>query len=693
MFGCDWSPAITDVATAPEARTSKSVGLVLWTVVAAVFVVATVTYAFEAAMHFSGSAIDGPFQLLNGLRRIQGGFTPGVDFQYFHGLGIPYSHYWLYRLLGGGLRGSELARQLITAVLYPVVFLAVFRVFAGTWTKAICLTVAALSISYALKMSQVIFAMNGMLGVRSALPTMLPAILYAIRSRRTRTLLAGLVLGTSLFVSTEQGLSVLVAYVLVSALFAVRSSDRRAAALELVSAVAIGVCTLALLLFAVGGVSGLRGALRYNFRVVPMDQYWYFGAPPNVFVPSWGAGFRMVLATPSIAIALLGSVIAAVAYARRAWRTTDDDRRRAVALAIMSVYALVSCASLLGVFTPAYVQPCRRVLIILALLELTSFFERTDARLGRASWLGVPRLLAASTGLLTLFTFVTVPLLPVTLTVSLPHVIADHAFGDARFSIDGIWPNTLRDAQQAIDSHRGPNGQNPTLWSTYAGWIEARNGMFHPSFDYIIHALGVDNRREYTERFRATRPTLVQTIRPTYTQYEAWLENYDWEFYDELLDWYAVSSMTPWSIFWERRQTRAPPPQVLGMMKVPPGLADVPLPPLPVSGTSVIEVEVEYQVHNPWRWLPIVGASPRFLIGIEGATSRMAVSLDPFVTRMRFPIIVTSGQRPVLHFQTASLLPGASWTATSLRVSERPIDAQQGPWLAELTTFLNSQPR
>ena len=105
-----------------------------------------------------------------------------------------------------------------------------------------------------------------------------------------------------------------------------------------------------------------------------------------------------------------------------------------------------------------------------------------------------------------MWTLVTTRLIVTSVGVSLPHIVVDHVFGDVKFSALGMWPETLRDGQQVIDAHRGPGGAPPTLWSTYAGWIEARNGIFNPSFDYIIHALGPDNRRRYVDTFRSTAP-------------------------------------------------------------------------------------------------------------------------------------------------------------------------------------------
>jgi hypothetical protein len=255
----------------------------------------------------------------------------------------------------------------------------------------------------------------------------------------------------------------------------------------------------------------------------------------------------------------------------------------------------------------------------------------------------------------------------------------------------GIWPETLREGQAAVNAHRTPDGKPPVIWSTYSGWIEARNGVFNPSTDYIIHALGPEGRDAYVNSFRTTRPQLAQTVRPSYTFYENWLENTTWAFYDELLDWYTVESMTPWSVFWKRRAVRSDSLQPLGVMTVPAGMDSVPFPQIfsaRDSTPALIEVDIEYETHNPLRRLPIIGATPRFLVGIQGAMSRLAISVDPFVKRERFPIVVAPGQTPVLRFVTFSLLPGASWTPRTIRLYRRPIDAGAAPWFADLVSTL-----
>jgi hypothetical protein len=568
------------------------------------------------------------------------------------------------------------------------VFVVFFRVFTNDWRRALCLSAAALAASFALRMSAIMFALNGMLGLRSALPALLPVALYLAPTRRVRVLAGGLTLGFALVLSTEQGLAVTLAYAIVATVTIVRGNDRLQQSLEAAGTLALAVATLMVCLILVGGFAGMRGALHYNFQIVPMDQYWFFGSPPNVFVPSWGDGIRMAFAAPTIGLALLLGVVASGFYLTRLWRVPEGERRRRkFALAVLPVYGLISCGSLLGVFTFAYSLPCWRTLLMIGGLELTGLAERWDAGRLRSTWLGVPRLIALLAVVVTAWALVTTRLIATAVVTSLPHIISDHVFGDVKFSALGMWPETLRDGQQVIDAHRGPNGALPSLWSTYSGWIEARYGIFNPSFDYIIHALGPDNRRRYVDTFRETRPTLVQTIHPTYTQYERWLENNDWAFYDELLKWYVITATTPWSIYWERRATPAPDPKFVAAMQVPAGMMDVQLPPIPDSLTTaatLLEVDVEYVIHDPLHWLPIVGPSPRYLIGLEGAVSHTPISLDPYVRHVRFPLLLAPGQRPTLHFQTFSLLPGASWTARALAVSVLPVDPANRLWLSAL---------
>jgi hypothetical protein len=183
----------------------------------------------------------------------------------------------------------------------------------------------------------------------------------------------------------------------------------------------------------------------------------------------------------------------------------------------------------------------------------------------------------------------------------------------------------------------------------------------------------------------------VQTVRPKYTPYEPWIENNDWPLYDELLANYQVASMTPWSMFWERRAGRPLAARPIGMLTIPSGATSLQLPPIPLDSTTparLLVVDVEYETTNSLRWLPIIGPSPRYLVGIDGALSRMAVSLNPYTGHTRFPIVLKPGQSPTLHFQAFSLLPGVRLTPRTLRASIVPIDAGNQSWFADLVERL-----
>ncbi|HEV8496932.1 MAG TPA: hypothetical protein VGQ56_08730 [Gemmatimonadaceae bacterium] len=669
-----------------ESRRLRIPPLATWLALAALFVVPGLIIAAESALHFSGSALDGPFQLYNALRRIAAGFRPGIDFQFFHGIGVPYAHYWLFRALGGRFQDAEMARQLIAAVVFPASLFIFFRAFAHGWTRSAFLTAATIATIHALKLLPLLFALNSMVGLRSTLPSLLPVVLYRAERRTARVFGVGVMLGLSMFMSTEQGLAAMGAFVIVSVLTVSRRSERTRELVDAAITVIVGLATLFIALTSVGGVRGAMGALRYNFKLVPMDQYWFFGAPPNPFIPSWTGGVGMLVATPAIGLALALGVVAVVVYARRWWRVpVTTSARREAALTFFALYGVLSCTSLLGAFIPAYSETCWRVVISLGALELLSWADSREAI--AVTPRAIPR--AATVAALLIIAWVVVANRSFRSVIfrMVPHFVAQHVFSHHRFEVSGIWPETLAMDDEVMRAHATPQNAPPKIWSTYAGWLEARAGVFHPSFDYIIHPLGPENRRAYLDTFRATRPDLVQTVRPGYSVYELWVENANWDLYRELLRSYVIAAETPWSFFWERRVDSASALRSLGGGVPPQGMSEIPLPVVPADGTSrvtVLQVDLTYEVHNPLQWLPVIGPMPRYLVSVEGGRTPMPVSLDPYLSSSRFPIFAKPGQTPVLHVQPFSLLPGVSIVLRSIEVSVVPVDPRNAAWLQDL---------
>lgn len=661
--------------------------MVAWTVLFVLLSSLNVVGGLETALHFNGPAIDGPFQLYDALRRIAAGQTGGVDFQFFHGLAIPYVHYLPFRLFGGTFAASEITRQLVSGLLYPVTILIFLAAFLRDWKRTLVWATGVLAMSIALRMLPLLIALNSLLGVRSSLPTLLPIVFVLPVARRTRIVLGALTLGSGLALGTEQGLAALLAIAIATIIVSARSGERRQWVIDGVAVIAGAIVTLVLILIAIGGVAGMRGALRYNFKLVPMDQYWYFGAPPNFFISSWHVLPAMLAALPRMPIILFLGTVAVAGTGTMLWREANSPTaRRRFALAVAALYGLISCASLLGTYVNAYIQPLTRMLLLVGAVLLDELYAhlRAARQPHRTGLVPKPVTLTAI-GACVCMVLVVPSVLSGTVGM-LPHFVRAHLFGGHKLGFTGIWPATIVADSAVIEQHRGPRGEPPTVWSTYTGLLEARNAMFNPSFDYIIHALGPENRVAYVDTFRRVKPTLVQTVSPGYTQYEAWIEQTSWDFYAELLRNYDVATTTPWSIFWSRRATALPAPGLVWQTTVDPRTNRLVVPGPPRSATAaqpvLAQVEIDYHTRNRLAALPIVGNMPRYLVAAAGATQEAAVTLDPYITRSRFPLVMWPGRNVTLSWQVQSLLPGASLAVTGVRLYEVPVSPANQTWLA-----------
>jgi hypothetical protein len=238
-------------------------------------------------------------------------------------------------------------------------------------------------------------------------------------------------------------------------------------------------------------------------------------------------------------------------------------------------------------------------------------------------------------------------------------------------------------AQAVLDADRGVDGRLPTLWSTYAGLLEDRNGIFNPTADYIIHALGPDARARYVREFEARRPEIVQTVRPSYTQYEWWIESTSWDFYVALVTDYDIVGETPWSFLWKRHAPAAAPSE-LWTAAISAGANSARLPIASGDSIALLDVELDYRVNNPLHALPIIGSMPRYLVSIASGVMKDPITLDPYVTTAHFPVLVRSGVVPEIRWATFGLLPGASLDVTHVRVRMIPLHGSNLTWLSEL---------
>jgi hypothetical protein len=672
----------------PRAHVRARAPLVGWSLLFAYLSVLMLAVGMESALHFRGPPIDGPFQLYNALRRISVGQRPGGEFQFFHGIGIPYLHYPLFWVLGANFRASEITRELLSSLLYPASVIFFVKFFVRDWTRTMAWSALVMAASIGLRMTSVLVAINSLLGIRSLLPVLMPVFLcLPIRTVYRRAVVA-LALGGSLLLGTEQGLAIIFALCVVTVLMIIGSVRRREYAIDAAWMVGGGVAFFMLALLVAGGsIPAMRSIAAYNLKLVPMDQYWYFGAPPNHFAASWGQLPSIFASLWRIPIVAAIGIVVAIDALRRAWKARGaTNEAREFAFAVMAVYGVISLASLLGIWVNAYIQPLLRVILLLMAIRLDRASiaaepERSSAKAG----IGRTGVLTAAAAIA--WMVIVVPSSVVGLWQTLPHMLVDHIIGGEGMTYSGIWPETIPQSQRILDAHRHPDGKPPTVWSTYAGLLEARNGMFHPSFDYIIHVLGPENRRHYVEEFERLKPDLVQTVSPQFTQYETWIEADSWDFYASLLRHYRVAGTTGWSTFWEPIRDTSAAPRLVWSGDVPTGATHFEIPALNGErGTlSLMQIELDYEIHNPLGKLPVVGATPRYLVSARNAVQRNPISLDPWVTTGRYPLLVPSNTSIALQWGVYGLLPGASVNIKRVRLLQIGVRPDQVSWVEAMT--------
>lgn len=80
-----------------------------------------------------------------------------------------------------------------------------------------------------------------------------------------------------------------------------------------------------------------------------------------------------------------------------------------------------------------------------------------------------------------------------------------------------------------------------SIFSTYASAVETVTGQYQPSgIDYIIHALGEVNRKDYLQSFYDADPEYVGIIREDFSAWEGYIRSANWFFYRTFLDSYTI---------------------------------------------------------------------------------------------------------------------------------------------------------
>lgn len=335
---------------------------------------------------FDGYAANGAFQLLNPLRRIADGQIIGSDFNFFHGVGVPLIHFPFYLIFGQGLIGSEIARWVVS----PLVFVGtsyLFLYFAlGKRPKlALGLTIFAASIA-ALFMMPIILPATSLLSVRSGVAVVLMTLILMqarfmkpvfknIERAKSFTfyeLIAGLLLALGLICGTEFGLAALLGFFIAHFAYPAKKEGLKLLALSAARILVIFVVGLVAILSVVT-LGNPMAPLKFAFIDVPTDQFWYFGAPPNDFLYLDNVIARFLSDTPVLkmwAIAILAIILIIIAF-----RKKIIDRFYGQAFIFGMLAGAFSMVSMLGYYHSSEAAAFARIALLISLVLIIMFIS------------------------------------------------------------------------------------------------------------------------------------------------------------------------------------------------------------------------------------------------------------------------------------------------------------------------------
>jgi hypothetical protein len=625
---------------------------------------------------FSGYPANGAFQLFNPLRRILAGQVAGADFQFFHGIGVPFFHFPLFVALGADFKASEEARYLLAPLCFVLSTFFFFRVQADRWLNAILLATLswiALDLNCLEKEEGLFSPGNSLLSVRSFMPVVIAACIALRPKFRSQTLyfmLIGALVAVSLLLGTEAGMGIAVAMIVGHLMiFGPPKTAHQWLNVSTVVGSAAFTLTAFLLLFTHGSIHSILSILHFNFVDVPRDQFWYFGVPPNRFL-AHGTDFLNELQL--ILQVTLGAGLAAICFAliRKEIKSDTGHAHKLLGAFILLLAGSLSLVSYLGMTNPHYLEAHYRALAF-AILTLGYRYLRTA---DRESVYFKPSLKAAFF-LSALLCGVVAIAEPIALN-ALPKGFEDHkAYSHyGRFGLSSSWTQYVLVMHSGLQGKTCRDSGKNLLWSTYSSFFEDGLGCFHPDTDYIIHALGPEGRARYLASFIQSKTEYVQTMRRDFFPYEDWLMFTTWDFYEEVLKNYHVISQTPHSLLWKRLAAGESPDVKMGES------VDVSHDGLKIQlDHEMIErahpdlgvLTLKYAIANPWEKLPVVGMIPRFLLTCEGSANAYAASLNPHVKEMSIPVFFKNGKKPDIEVIVRSLLPGVQIRLE--KVSMRPV--------------------
>jgi hypothetical protein len=488
---------------------------------------------------------DGPYQTMNWISRIKEGQLPGRDFDVFHGLGVLWFHAVL-ALPASTARGVIYVHAMGSVIAQFLLWMAVFQSQERTWGKSLWCSAAlcglvALSAGVPLaNFNTLLAAGHSMIGARVALTLVVLFIAHLLTSSgRIKGWYCSIVMGTAAglgaWISTDQATAatmMAVAYTFFGAL-SVKGSWPVRLLQACLAAAGAGVIAVFAYLFLVwlATEGSPERTLAYWWKYIPAVQFSYFGGAPDPF-------FRTLkdLLNPGLLVFL--GVSASMHLVGFRWRRPGQTPlviglAGYGAVSLLPLIATLALHYLSGVFCTGLISLlvsgfpkflCQRAPKVLArpVIRYSCYFavvlfaaRMAQVHLKNTSCVKEPGLLACE-----------------------------------------LHPGLNAEASAAPDfvkAARSPETGGTLLRAFYRGMPEVSTGQPGVGrYDYIIHALGDDQREEYLKALQSTNPVFLRTPAQSNFIFSQWI----WHQWPELWTWilerYRFETIWNGSSYWRR---------------------------------------------------------------------------------------------------------------------------------------------
>lgn len=516
----------------------------------ALFLVAMVFHALKYAIDTPTFHLDGAFQTASGLFRIADGQVPGRDFFPYLGIGPLLLLFPVYAAAGGGLAASVFAAHFVTVVLgalsVSVIWHLIVRPRSAVYSA--CAGAAVFTAVLFFPSQYPVFNLfpfgtepgNSLRPIRAAAPYLVSMLFLYISSRcqnaRRRNLLLGVLIGTIMLWSNDFAIPTAGIFSLVfCGYFYFHDKDSWTKSVLTFGATALLSWVVLLSLVTAGHPLEV---IRYNFRDVAGDQWWYFGpyGPwSRVFEPSHLT--RLVSWENHYALTVLGAAALVALWTRQ--------RHHLLLVFIGMTLFLGGCLPSVGGHLGGYFGAfsfwagCTTVIGVLQgarmlLARSTGYGETTRARLRTVL------LAAAAIGILAG-------------SIAKIRAYGEHLAANkndkGRFYVEEFGAYLGIEWKDYIDYARA-NKDSKTI-EDYWGLWSSLNGAFPPwPVDSVIHALG--DVRQVARADLAKADVIVSTRYATSPEWQPWNVSQNFWFYDELLSKWAPDFISPSSVVWKK---------------------------------------------------------------------------------------------------------------------------------------------